>query len=81
MTFSNVLGQQHIKSHLTMTVKDGRIPHTQLFIGKSGSGLLPLALSYANEILCQSHEKESVSYINCKTKINRCVLTSVNLYA
>jgi len=71
MTFSNVLGQQHIKSHLTMTVKDGRIPHTQLFIGKSGSGLLPLALSYANEILCQSHEKESVSYTNCKTKVEK----------
>ena len=71
MTFSNVLGQQHIKSHLTMTVKDGRIPHTQLFIGKSGSGILPLALSYANEILCQPHDKESVSYTNCKTKVEK----------
>jgi len=73
MSFSNVLGQQHIKSHLTMTVKDGRIPHTQLFIGKSGSGILALALSYANEILCQSYEKESVSYTNCKTKVEKLV--------
>ena len=71
MTFSNVLGQQHIKSHLTMTVKDGRIPHTQLFIGKSGSGILPLALSYANEILCQPYDKESISYTNCKTKVEK----------
>ena len=48
MTFSEVLGQQHIKSHLAKTVKSGKIPHTQLFIGKTGSGLLALALSYAN---------------------------------
>ena len=33
MTFSEVLGQQHIKSHLAKTVKSGKIPHTQLFIG------------------------------------------------
>lgn len=73
MAFSHVLGQQQIKSHLTRTVKDGRIPHTQLFIGKSGSGILPLALSYANEILCLSYDKESISYTNCKTKVEKLV--------
>ena len=73
MAFSHVLGQQQIKSHLTRTVKDGRIPHAQLFIGKSGSGILPLALSYANEILCLSYDKESISYTNCKTKVEKLV--------
>lgn len=71
MTFSRVLGQQQIKSHLTRTVKDGRIPHTQLFIGKSGSGILPLALGYANEILCLSYNKESLPYTHCKTKVEK----------
>ena len=71
MTFSRVLGQQQIKSHLTRTVKDGRISHTQLFIGKSGSGILPLALGYANEILCLSYNKESLPYTNCKTKVEK----------
>jgi len=71
MTFSEVLGQQHIKSHLTKTVKSGKIPHTQLFIGKTGSGLLALALSYANEILCQSYDEKSDAYTSCKNKVNK----------
>ena len=71
MTFSEVLGQQHIKSHLAKTVKSGKIPHTQLFIGKTGSGLLALALSYANEILCQSYDEKSDAYTSCKNKVNK----------
>ena len=71
MTFSEVLGQQHIKSHLAKTVKSGKIPHTQLFIWKTGSGLLALALSYANEILCQSYDEKSDAYTSCKNKVNK----------
>ncbi|MDB2495288.1 DNA polymerase III subunit delta' [Flavobacteriaceae bacterium] len=71
MTFSEVLGQQHIKSHLSKTVKSGKIPHTQLFIGKTGSGLLALALSYANEILSQSYDEKSDAYTSCKIKVNK----------
>ena len=71
MTFSEVLGQQHIKSHLAKTVKSGKIPHTQLFIGKTGSGLLALALSYANEILGQSYDEKSDAYTSCKNKVNK----------
>ncbi len=71
MDFSEVIGQQHIKSHLTNTVKNGRIPHTQLFIGKTGSGILSLALSYAKEILCHSSQKDSEAYQNCANKISK----------
>lgn len=71
MTFSEVLGQQHIKSHLAKTVKSGKIPHTQLFIGKTGSGLLALALSYANQILCQSYDEKSNAYTSCKNKVDK----------
>ena len=69
MDFSEVIGQQHLKSHLLKTVGNGRIPHTQLFIGKAGSGILPLALSYAKEILCHSFTKESDEYISCENKV------------
>tara|TARA_B110000467_G_C18316578_1_gene481926 strand:- start:941 stop:2095 length:1155 start_codon:yes stop_codon:yes gene_type:complete len=71
MDFSEIIGQEHIKSHLRKTVKNGRIPHTQLFIGKAGSGVLPIALSYAKEILCHSHAKGSDEYISCKNKIDK----------
>lgn len=71
MDFSQVIGQQHIKSHLIKTVENGRIPHTQLFVGKSGSGILPLVLSYAKEILCHSFTKGSDEFIACKNKIEK----------
>jgi DNA polymerase-3 subunit delta' len=71
MEFSEVIGQQHIKSHLINTVNNGRIPHTQLFIGKAGSGILALALSYAKEILCHSFPKGSDAYNNCATKVSK----------
>jgi DNA polymerase-3 subunit delta' len=52
MLFSEILGQEHIKSHLTKSADAGRIPHAQLFIGPEGSGTLPMAISYAQYILC-----------------------------
>jgi len=52
MLFSEVLGQAHIKSHLTTSVDKGRIAHAQLFVGPEGSGTLPMALAYAQYLLC-----------------------------
>lgn len=52
MLFSDILGQDHIKSHLAKSADAGRIPHAQLFIGSEGSGTLPLAIAYAQYILC-----------------------------
>ncbi len=52
MLFSRVLGQEHIKKHLLASVKNNRIPHTQLFVGPEGSGTLLTAVAYAQEVLC-----------------------------
>ena len=52
MLFSHILGHEHIKSHLTTSASAGRIPHAQLFIGPEGSGTLPMAIAYAQYILC-----------------------------
>ena len=52
MQFSEVLGQKHIKNHLTTSVDAGRIAHAQLFVGPEGSGTLAMALAYAQYILC-----------------------------
>jgi DNA polymerase III subunit delta' len=56
MNFSKILGQEYIKNHLTKSVDLGRIPHAQLFVGKEGSGTLPIALAYAQYILCNSKQ-------------------------
>lgn len=54
MQFSRILGQDHLKSHLTRSASLGRIPHAQLFTGPEGSGTLALAIAYAQYILCQN---------------------------
>lgn len=54
MLFSEILGQDYIKSHLTRSAALGRIPHAQLFVGPEGSGTLAMALAYAQFILCNN---------------------------
>lgn len=59
MLFSEILGQEHIKNHLTQSANMGRIPHAQLFIGPEGSGTLPMAIAYAQYILCKNQNREN----------------------
>ncbi|TRX35397.1 DNA polymerase III subunit [Flavobacterium restrictum] len=59
MQFSEILGQVHIKSHLTTSANLGRIPHAQLFVGPEGSGTLPMAIAYAQYILCNNQGGEN----------------------
>lgn len=54
MHFRDVLGQDHIKSHLTTSADAGRIAHAQLFCGPEGSGTLPMAIAYAQYVLCRN---------------------------
>ena len=60
MHFSEILGQEYIKSHLTKSATSGRIPHAQLFVGAEGSGTLAIAIAYAQYILCKNIENENL---------------------
>ncbi|NNK40226.1 MAG: DNA polymerase III subunit delta', partial [Winogradskyella sp.] len=59
MLFYEILGQTHIKSHLITSADNGRIPHAQLFVGPEGCGTLPMALAYAQYILCKNTSGEN----------------------
>ena len=59
MLFSDILGQEHLKNHLTQSIENGRVPHAQLFVGPEGSGKLPLAIAYAQYLLCQNKDGEN----------------------
>lgn len=59
MLFQDILGQDHIKNYLITTANAGRIPHAQLFIGPEGSGTLPMAIAYAQYILCSNTDGEN----------------------
>lgn len=71
MLFEDILGQEHIKKHLTQSVDNGRIPHAQLFVGPEGCGSLPLAIAYAQYILCNNTNGENnTGNSACNLKFN-----------
>ncbi len=61
MLFSKIIGQTFIKNHLTASVDAGRIAHAQLFVGPSGTGVLPMAIAYAQYILCNNAQGENTN--------------------
>lgn len=50
MLFADVIGQQNTKQHLLEMVEQNRLSHALLFLGKEGSGALPLALAFSEYI-------------------------------
>ena len=59
MFFKDILGLSHIKNHLALSADAGRIPHAQLFVGPEGCGLLPMALAYAQYVICNNTNSEN----------------------
>lgn len=59
MLFKDIIGQENLKNHLIQTVNNDRISHAQLFIAPKGSGALPLAIAYAQYILCGNKNGEN----------------------
>ena len=66
MLFREIIGQEATKQQLRQTVREGRIPHAQLFTGISGIGKLQLALAYAQYLNCPNRT-ESDSCGTCPT--------------
>ena len=52
MQFKAIIGQESVKRQLTAAVREGRIPHAQLFTGPAGVGKLQLAIAYAQYLAC-----------------------------
>lgn len=50
MLFRDVIGQQEVKQHLIEMVQHNRLSHALLFLGKEGTGALPMAMAFANYI-------------------------------
>jgi len=53
MNFSNIIGLAETKHHLLEMVQQNRLSHALLFLGKEGSGALPLALAFAQYVALQ----------------------------
>ncbi len=54
MRFADVAGLQKIKDQLSAGVKNNKLSHSLLFVENNGNGGLPLALAFAQFLLCDS---------------------------
>jgi DNA polymerase-3 subunit delta' len=53
MQFKDIIGQAEVKNNLVELVQHNRLSHALLFLGKEGSGVLSLALSFAQYVVCE----------------------------
>lgn len=58
MSFSKVIGQGAVKQSLVELVHLNRLSHALLFLGSEGSGALPLALAFAQYVVCERAKGE-----------------------
>ena len=62
MQFNQIIAQESTKGKLKELVQKNRLSHALLFLGNDGSGALPLAIAFAQYILCEK--------VNPKTQQN-----------
>ncbi len=55
MQFTEVIGQHDLKTQLTHMIQQNRLSHALLFLGKEGSGGLPMALAFAQYVTCEKN--------------------------
>lgn len=61
MQFNEVIGDNHVRDRLKDLVQNNRLSHALLFLGREGSGALPLAIAFAQYILCEKVNPRSKS--------------------
>ena len=72
MLFKDIIDQGNVKKQLIQSVENNRIPHAQLFVAPKGSGALPLAIAYAQYILCNNTDGENITgNHSCNLKFNK----------
>jgi DNA polymerase III subunit delta' len=54
MGFKSVIGQVQVKQHLAELVQGNRLSHALLLLGPEGSGALPMALAFAQYVVCEN---------------------------
>jgi DNA polymerase III subunit delta' len=54
MQFDDITGQETTKRHLTDLVKQNRLSHALLFLGKEGGSAMSMALAFSQFIVCSS---------------------------
>lgn len=58
MRFSDIIGQYGVKEQLIRSISRARVSHAQLFTGRAGAGVLPLAIAYVQYLNCSNRDGE-----------------------
>ncbi|MEQ9468974.1 MAG: DNA polymerase III subunit [Ekhidna sp.] len=58
MQFSEIPGLFELKKQLISAHKRGKVAHAQLFSGRPGTAVLPMALAYASYLMCENKNDE-----------------------
>jgi DNA polymerase-3 subunit delta' len=69
MLLSDVVGQQAARSGLVQMENSGRMPHALLILGREGTGGLPLALAYAQYLLCENRSNDACGQCSSCRKV------------
>jgi len=56
--FKDIIGQEALKRRLISDTLEHRVPHALMFCGGEGHGAMPLALAFAQYLLCQGKEAQ-----------------------
>ena len=72
MLFSQIIGQRPIRDKIIGNINEGRNSHAQLWLGKPGAGVLPLALAYIQYLFCENkQEKDSCGHCSSCQKVQK----------
>jgi DNA polymerase-3 subunit delta' len=59
MQFAQIIGQEKVRDNLAEMVRQNRLSHALLFLGHEGSGSMPLALAFAQYIVCERRDENA----------------------
>ncbi|MEM8939480.1 MAG: DNA polymerase III subunit delta [Bacteroidota bacterium] len=81
MQFSEIPGLEELKSHLVSAYGKGKIAHAQLYVGRPGTAVLPIALAYASYLMCSDRgDYDSCGSCSNCYRIKKLIHPDVHLY-
>lgn len=60
MGWDSVIGQTALKKQLVELIAHNRLSHALLFLGREGSGSLPLAIAFAQYLVCEKTQTQAL---------------------
>lgn len=74
MLYNNIIGQDEAKLRLKKMIREQRVPHALMFTGKEGTGNLPAAIAFIQNLYCtQKTDDGACGECNSCLKVNKLI--------